>query len=128
MLAKRPTCKDTLLSKVTVIGTHRDCVKGKLSKTLAVFNKELKNIFLPAMEDELIVYRSQDEIIFPMNLLHPNDDDEKILELIRQKIISEGKEEKAEIPLSFFMFEQDAILYSKQKKGKDRHIMVLSFE
>ena len=125
--AKRPTHKGSQLSKVTVIGTHRDCVKGKLSKTLAAFNKELKNIFLPAMEDELIVYRSHEEIIFPVNLLQPDDDDKKVLELIRQRIISAGIGERAEIPLSFFMFEQDAILYAKQKKGKDRHIMVLSF-
>ena len=58
-----------------VIGTHHDCVKGKLTEALAAVNKELKSIFLPAMEDELIVYRSYNEIMFPVNLLEPDDND-----------------------------------------------------
>ena len=114
----------------TVIGTHRDRVKGKLTETLAAVNKELKSIFLPAMEDELIVYRSRDEIIFPVNLLEPDDNDKIVLEQIRQKISDAHIVEKAEIPLipfSFFMFEQNAIKYA-QKKAQDRQVMVLSFD
>ena len=129
--AKRPTHTGSQHSTFTVIGTHRDCVKSKLSKTLAAVNKELKSIFLPAMEDELIVYRSRDEIIFPVNLLEPDDDDKIVLEQIRQKISDAHIVEEAEIPLipfSFFMFEQNAIKYAEQKKGKDRQLMVLSFD
>ena len=33
-------------SKLIVLGTHRDCVKGELSTTLAAVNKALKEIFL----------------------------------------------------------------------------------
>ena len=116
---------------VTIIGTHRDCVKGNLSETLAAVNKELKSIFLPMMEDELIVYRSHDEIIFPLNLLKPDDSDEKVLEQIRQKISDANIVEEAKIPripLSFFMFEQDSIKYAEQKKGEGRPVMVLSFD
>ena len=130
--AKRPTHTGTSQhSTFTVIGTHRDCVKGKLTETLVAVNKELKSIFLPAMEDELIVYRSHDEIIFPVNLLEPDDNDKIVLEQIRQKISDAHIVEKAEIPLipfSFFMFEQNAIKYAKQKKAKDRQVMVLSFD
>ena len=114
-----------------VIATHRDCVKGKLTEALAAVNKELKSIFLPAMEDELIVYRSYNEIIFPVNLLEPDDNDKIVLEQIRQKISDAHIVEKAEIPLipfSFFMFEQNAIKYAKQKKAQDRQVMVLSFD
>ena len=128
--AKRPTHTGSQPSMFTVIGTHRDCVKGKLSETLAAVNKELKSIFLPAMEDELIVYRSRDEIIFPLNLLKPDDSDEKVLEQIRQKISDANIVEEAKIPLiplSFFMFEQDAIKYAEQKKEEGRPVMVLSF-
>ena len=103
-------------------------MEDRLSETLAAVNKELKNLFLPMMEDELIVYRSCDEIIFPVNLLNPDDQDEKVLELIRQKIIDADIGERAEIPVSFFLFEQEAILYAKEKKGKDRQVMVLSFD
>ena len=126
--AKRLTNAGRQQSKVSIIGTHRDCVEDRLSETLAAVNKELKNLFLPMMEDELIVYRSCDEIIFPVNLLNPDDQDEKVLELIRQKIIDADIGERAEIPVSFFLFEQEAILYAKEKKGKDRQVMVLSFD
>ena len=126
--AKQLTYTGCQQSKVSIIGTHRDCVKDKLSETLAAVNKELKSLFVPAMENELIVYRSRDEIIFPVNLLNPDDNDEEVLELIRQKIIDANIGEKAEIPVSFFLFEQEAILYAEEKKGKGRQMMVLSFD
>ena len=115
----------------TVTGTHRDCVKGKLTEALAAVNKELKSIFLPTMEDELIVHCSHDEIIFPVNLLKPDDSDKKVLDQIHQKISDANIVEVAKIPLiplSFFMFEQDAIKYAKQKEGEGRPVMVLSFD
>ena len=126
--AKRLTYTGSQLSKLSIIGTHRDCVEDRLSEILAAVNKQLKSLFLPAMEDELIVYRSCDEIIFPVNLLNPDDSDEEVLELIRQKIIDADIGQKAEIPVSFFLYEQEAILYAKEKKGKDRQVMVLSFD
>ena len=129
--AKRSTQTGNQPSIFMVIATHRDCVKGKLTETLAAVNKELKSIFLPAMEDELIVYRSNSEIIFPVNLLEPDDNDKIVLEQIRKKISDAHIVEKAEIPLipfSFFMFEQNAIKYAKQKKAQDRQVMVLSFD
>ena len=61
-----------------------------------------------------------------MNLLKPDDSDEKVLEVIRQRISDAGVGVKAEIPFPFFMFEQEAILYAKEKKGKDRDVMILS--
>ena len=130
--AKRPTHTVTSQhSTFTVIGTHRECVKGKLTETLAAVNKELKSIFLPAMEDELIMYRSNDEIIFPVNLLEPDDNDKIVLEQIRQKISDAHIVEEAEVPrvpISFFMFEQNAIKYAEQKQAQDRQVMVLSFD
>ena len=126
--AKRLTYTGSQQSKVSIIGTHRDCVKDKLSETLAAVNKELKSLFVPAMENELIVYRSCDEIIFPVNLLNPDDHDKEVLELIRQKIIDADIGEKVEIPASFFLFEQEAILYAKEKKEEGRQLMVLSFD
>ena len=130
--AKRPTHTVTSQhSTFTVIGTHRDCVKGKLTETLAAVNKELKSIFLPAMEDELIMYRSNDEIIFPVNLLEPDDNDKIVLEQIRQKISDAHIVEEAEVPrvpFSFFMFEQNAIKYAEKKQAQDRQVMVLSFD
>ena len=117
--AKRPTHKGSQHSKVSVIGTHRDCVekKGKLQETLEAMNEEVKSLF---MEDELM-----NEII-PVNLKKPNHDDETLLEMLRQLIRNTCTGVKAEIPFSFFMFEHEAIKYVEQKK--DRKVMILSFE
>ena len=117
--AKWPTHKRSQPSKVSLIGTHRDCVekKGKLRETLAAMNEEVKNIF---KEDELM-----NEIV-PVNLKDPDPKDEKVLEELRQRISNADIGVKAKIPLSFFMFEHEAIKYAEQKK--DRKVMILSFE
>ena len=122
--AKRPTHTGSQCSKFTVIGTHRDRMKDG---TLAAANQELKKLFLPTMENELIVH-SDREIIFPVNLKNPDKDDENTLNLIRDKISKEFELEGAEIPLiplSYFMFEQDAIKCAELKEGK---VMILSFD
>ena len=117
--AKQPARKISQPSKVSVIGTHRDCVerKGMLPETLAAMNEEVENIF---KEDELM------HKIIPVNLKDPDHKDEKVLENLRQRISNAGIGVKTELPLSFFMFEHEAIKYAEQKK--DRKVMVLSFE
>ena len=117
--AKRPPHKGSQPSKVSVIGTHRDCVekKGKLCETLEAMNEEVESLF---MEDELM------NEIFPVNLKEPDDDDEKVLENLRQRISNAYIGVKTKIPFSFFMFEHEAIKYAEQKQ--DRKVMVLSFE
>ena len=117
--AKRPAHKGSQHSKVSVIGTHRDCVekKGKLHETLEAMNEEVESIFT---EDELM-----NEVV-PVNLKKPDDKDEKVLEELRQHISNADIGVKAKIPFSFFMFEHEAIKYAEQKK--DRKVMILSFE
>ena len=119
--AKRPTHEGT---KVSVIGTHRDCVekKGKLSKTLEAMNEEVESIF---KNDELIT-PPPDGNIFLVNLLQPNYEDERVLENLRSFISMTDIGVKAEVPFSFFMFEHEAIKCAEQKK--DRKVMILSFE
>ena len=121
--AKQPTHKGKQHSKVSVIGTHRDCVekKGELPKTLAAVKKEVESIF---KGDELIV--PPPDIIFPVNLLKPDNKDERVLENLRQYISNTNIGMKTKIPFSFFMFEHEAIKHVEQKL--DRKIMVLSFE
>ena len=117
--AKRPTHKGSQHSKVSVIATHRDCVekKGKLPEILEAMKEEVENVFI---EDELI------HDIIQVNLKEPDDDDEKMLEMIRERISEADIGVKAEIPFSFFMFEHEAIKCVEQKK--DRKVMILSFE
>jgi len=130
MQGKWPTHKGKQHSKVSVIGTHRDCVqkKGKLHVTLAAMNEEVKRTFLPKLEDELIVYRTRDEIIFPLNLKEPDEHDNEVLKLIQMKISNANIGEKANIPVSFSMFEHEAIKCVEQQNGKDKQAMVLSLD
>ena len=114
MQAKRSTRRGGQRSKIIVVGSHRDKVWLK-SRTIAAVNRELKSILLPMFEEELMVYRSHDEILFPVNSLTPNREDERVLEEIRQSISGSGVGEEIDIPPSFFMFEQDTIRYAKQQ-------------
>ena len=128
MQAKRGKKKGFKSSKFLVIGTHKDCVdKAKLSEVLSTLNKELKIIFLPTMEEELIVF-GKGQIVCAVNLLNPDRDDEKVFDSIRDSIVSAGIGIEIDTPLCLFMFEQDAIKYAEEQKGKGRHVMVLSLE
>ena len=128
MQAKRGKKKSVKSSKFLVIGTHKDCVdKAKLSEVLSALNEELKTIFLPAMEEELIVF-GEGKIVCAVNLLNPDSDDEKAFDSIRDSIVSAGIGIEIDTPLCLFMFEQDAIKYAEEKKGKGRHVLVLSLE
>ena len=113
MQAKRSTRRGGQRSKIIVIGTHRDQLSSPT--VIAAVNRELKSIFLPAFQKELIVYHSTDEILFPVNSLTPDKDDEMVFEEIRQSISDPGLGEVIDIPPSFFMFEQDTIRYAKQQ-------------
>ena len=128
MQAKRGKKKGVKSSKFLVIGTHKDCVnKAKLSEVLSALNEELKTIFLPAMEEELIVF-GEGKIVCAVNLLNPDRDDEKAFDSIRNSIVSAGIGIEIDTPLCLFMFEQDAIKYAEEQKGKGRHVLVLSLE
>ena len=128
MQAKRGKKKGVKSSKFLVIGTHKDCIdKAKLSEVLSALNEELKTIFLPAMEEELIVF-GEGKIVCAVNLLNPDRDDEKALDSIRDSIVSAGIGIELDTPLCLFMFEQDAIKYAEDQKGKGRHVMVLRLE
>ena len=117
MQAKRCMQSTGQRSKVIVIGTHRDCVADQ-SAGIAALNRELNKMFIPALSNELIVYRSLDEILFPVNSLTPNEEDEVMFEQIRRSIGDPDLGTLIDIPPSLFLFEQDTIRYAKQK-GRD---------
>ena len=98
-------------SKLIVIGTHYDCIwPWKRSAMLAAVNMELKSIFVPAFKNELIPYRSLDEIIYPVDARTPKY---QVFEHIRQDIKKADIGVRIQIPPAYFMFEQDAILCTK---------------
>ena len=79
------------------------------------------------MEEELIVF-GEGQIVCAVNLLNPDSNDEKAFDSIRDSIVSAGIGIEIDTPLCFFMFEQDAIKYAEEQKGKGRHVLVLSLE
>ena len=109
MQAKRARIKGqrkTRSTRFLVVGTHKDCIiRKELPKVLATFDEKLKKIFAGAVKDELILYKGKR--IFPLNLMTPDESDEKVLQKISENIPFSHIIE-VELPLSFFMFEQDA--------------------
>ena len=118
-----PSRKRGQHSRIIAVGTHRDCVQGDLAARLEDLDRELRKILLPACRDELILYCSSGKITFAVNLLEPDDDDDAMLDLIREKISESGVGEIIEVPGSFLMFEQDLFKYAGQV-GRD----ILSLE
>ena len=107
-------------SRFLVIGTHKDCIKpeSKLNDVLKEFNEKLEALFGQVVEHELSKYGRNR--IFPLNLHSPKSEDEKVLSNIRKRL--RLRDIKGfELPLSFFMFEQDA---HKSAMG----VAVLSFQ
>ena len=125
MQAKRARFKGqrkTRSTKFLVVGTHKDCInEKKLPKVLATFDEKLKKIFDGALKDELILYEGKR--IFPLNLKTPDESDKKVLQSISENIRFPHIME-VELPLSFFMFEQDAHRFVAEKGG----VAVLNFK
>ena len=101
-------------SRFLVVGTHRDCIKPAehYQNILNACSKELKKLFGQVVEDEQILHKGS--LIFPLNLQEPGRHDENVLDDIRENLrLPDVKE--FDLPLSFFMFEQDAYKYVESK-------------
>ena len=111
-------------SRFLVVGTHRDCIKPAeyYRNVLDACSKELKKLFGQVVEDEQILYKGS--LIFPLNLQEPEREDENVLRDIREDLRLPDVEE-FDLPLSFFMFEQDAYKYVEKKA---RAVKVLSLK
>ena len=109
-------------SRFLVVGTHRDCIKPPehYRNVLDSCSEELEKLFGRVVEKEQILYKGG--LIFPLNLQVPELDDENVLSEIREDLrLPDVKQ--FDLPLSFFMFEQDA---HKHVEKKARAVKVLS--
>ena len=97
-----------------VIGTHKDLM-DQCDETLAQKNERLASLFLPALEEVLIM--NGDKVIFAINAKEPDKDDEKCFDLIRHKVSEVGLALEQVTPMSFLMFQNDLIRYG-QEHGK----------
>ena len=98
--------------RMLVVATHRDCVKGDLAALIDALNRELRNLLLPACKEELILYEAPDKVAFVLNLKNPDGDDDKALDLIRQKVSESNLGGVVEVPGSFLMYEQDLLKFA----------------
>ena len=114
-------------SMVVAVGTHRDVEErmareGTLKETRAQKNEKLHRIFLPWLLHMLILYRPPGEVIFPVNMLKPDDDDWQVLRFLRQKIMEANLFTTIKIPAGWFILEQDILKFAS---GKGRKIVLV---
>ena len=120
---KPPALGENRKAMVAVVGTHRDeeerLIKEKVCpETRSQKNKKLRNLFLPLLASLLIMFRAPDEIIFPVNVLNPNEDDWDVLKVLREKIMEAGLFSEYRIPVGWFLLEQDIRKFAESEGRK----------
>ena len=123
MQAKPSGLRGERKSMVVAVGTHRDveermAKEGTLKETRAQKNEKLCKIFLPWLLHMLILYRPPGEVIFPVNMLKPDDDDWRVLRFLRQKIMEANLFTTIKIPVGWFLLEQDILKFAAAKGRK----------
>ena len=121
--AKRFSRKKGQCFRMVAVATHRDCVaEGELAARVKEYHQALKDILLPANDEELVCY-SKDEIPFVLNLKEPDSTDLAKLDLIRQKVSESGVGERVVTPGVFLIFEQELAEFAAERNEK--HIVSL---
>ena len=121
--AKRFSRKKGQCFRMVAVATHRDCVaEGELAARVKEYHQALKDILLPANDEELVCY-SDDEIPFVLNLKEPDSTDLAKLDLIRQKVSESKVGERVVTPGAFLIFEQELAEFAAGKNEK--HIVSL---
>ena len=88
---------------VIMVGTHRD-LSHQCSETIEEKNEKVLKMFGPEMKEHLIYYKHPKSLIFPVNCLNPEQEDEEIARLLQQAVESaEVKEVK--VPIWWFILE-----------------------
>ena len=98
-----------------VIGTHRDLLQ-ECDETLAQKNERLTSLFLPALEEVLIM--NGNDIIFAVNAKNPDEKDQECYALIRQKVADLSVALEVETPMSSLMFLNDLIRYGEEQRKR----------
>ena len=110
----RPSTREGTYSKTLVVGTHRD-LESSCSESRAEKNKKLVDVLTPSLQDQLVYYRLESEVIFPINSKTPDEQDHQVCAMIRKQI--EDKKYAPppyKIPIGWFLLEQGIIKSSKE--------------
>ena len=102
-----------------IVATHRDCVDGDLEARVETLNRELRSLLLPAFKKELLLFEKPNKIAFVLDLKNPDDSDKRALELIRREVGMPCLGKTFETPISFFVFEQDLLLFAESEAKRD---------
>ena len=98
-------CSQKASPKTLVLGTHKD-EEGKCAETREEKNRKLADVLLPLCGDKVILAGVEGEIIFGVNAMSREEEDEEVADLIRQSITDESPSVPAEIPQQWYALER----------------------
>ena len=112
------------VSKLLIVGTHRDLEDQCHGETRDDKNEKLLELLIPSMEGHLMYFTVGREFIFPLNAKDPNDKDRKLTNELCQAISSIKKlVASKKIPLRWLVFHQEI-----QALSKKTSVVVLSLD
>ena len=115
MMCKPVAGSEGMHTKFMVIGTHRDLMH-KCDETLEQKNERLASLFLPALEENLVM--NGDDIIFAVNAKNPDKNDDKCFDLIREKVTDLSGALDVDTPIAFLVLLNDVNKYAEEQRKK----------
>ena len=95
--------------KILVVGTHQDH-EDESPETRDQKNQKLQQMLMPSLRKELVFYRlsSPKEVIFPMNVKKPGEQDHDVAAMLREAIADEKTAPPPyKVPIGWFLLEED---------------------
>ena len=113
------------VSKLLIVGTHRDLEDQCHGETRDNKNEKLLELLTPSMEDHLMYFKADgSELIYPLNVRDPSEDDRKLTNELCQAIGSMTHFlDPEKIPLRWLVFHQEI-----QALSKKTNVVVLSLQ
>ena len=115
MMCKPVAGSEGMHTRFMVIGTHRDLMH-ECDETLAQKNERLASLFLPALEEHLVM--NGNDIIFAVNAKNPDKNDEKCFDLIREKVADLSGALDVDTPIVFLALMNDVNKYAEEQRKK----------
>ena len=104
MMCKPVAGSEGMHTKFMVIGTHRDLMH-ECNETVEQKNERLASLFLPALEENLVM--NGDDIVFAVNAKNPDENDDKCFDLIREKVADLSGALDVDTPIAFLVLLND---------------------
>eukprot|EP00731_Ephydatia_muelleri_P014968 Em0008g688a len=113
------------VSKLLIVGTHRDLEDQCDGETRDDKNEKLLELLTPSMESHLMYFTGDGtELIYPLNVKDPSEDDRKVTNELCQAIRSmTDMLDPQKIPLRWLVFHQEI-----QALSKKTNVVVLSIQ